>query len=312
MMGQGQGSDEVVIALINPLDVLLRSVAAIKDQGNQVALIGKLAIAVDQGFGKVAEHSGVVLIAGVEMGEQGDLEVGADHQGQADNTQIGPLALGVTPLSEVGRGLRIDEGIEIGGVQEQGSQIDFEVFNQALGQSLLDFSDGGTIQIAHMVPEPLTGQGTLGDGQKALQKGFTVPAVEGGLTGGFHTAVQRGQEQVLAASQALLALGNKMVNDINQVDLLSDIPQGGQGAELKDLGLDWLAGVLFQAFQEGIGGTQMEQDDGPGFTVDPSGFDDLPVGMASGDFFLDGSHFNQCIHMAASCQEKNIKPIIYV
>jgi hypothetical protein len=56
----------------------------------------------------------------------------------------------------------------------------------------------------------------------------------------------------LAAGQALRSLGNKMVNDINQTDLLSDIPQGGQGTELKDLGLDRLAGVLFQAFQEGV------------------------------------------------------------
>ena len=108
----------------------------------------------------------------------------------------------------------------------------------------------------------------------------------------------------MAAGQALLALRNKMVNDINQVDLLSDIPQGGQGAKLKDLGLDRLAGVLFQAFQEGIGGTQMEQDDGPGLAVDPSGFDDLPVGMTSGDFFLDGGHIIQCIHIANTCQDK--------
>ena len=96
-----------------------------------------------------------------------------------------------------------------------------------------------------------------------------------------------------------------MVNDLHQTDLLSDIPQGGQGTELKDLGLDRLAGVLFQAFQEGVGGAQMEQDDGSGFAVDPSGFDDLPAGMTSGDFFLDGGHFNQCIHTVTTCQEKN-------
>ena len=110
-------------------------VAAIKDQGNRLAVFGELAIAADKGFGNASKHGGIVLVARVEMGKQGHMEVGADQKGQAEDAKIHALALGVAPLGQFGLGLGVDKGVEIGGIKQQGSQIDPEVLDQSLGKA---------------------------------------------------------------------------------------------------------------------------------------------------------------------------------
>jgi len=123
-----------------------------------LAVFGKLAIAADKVFGDTSKHGGIVLIAGVEMGKQRHMKIRTDQKGQAEDTKVHTLAFGVAPLGQFGWGLGVDKSLEIGGIKQQGSQIDPEVLDQSLGKSLFNSGDGGGIQVRHVIPEALAGQ----------------------------------------------------------------------------------------------------------------------------------------------------------
>src|SRR3989337_3533839 len=100
-----------------------------------LTVFGELTITADKGFGHASEHGGIVLVARVEMGKQRHMEIRADQKGEAEDTKVHALAFGVAPLGQFGLGLGVDKGFEIGGIKQQGSQIDPEVLDQSLGKS---------------------------------------------------------------------------------------------------------------------------------------------------------------------------------
>ena len=63
MVGQRNRRDEVIIAAVNLLDIVLRVVAAVKDQGDVFAALGELTIPRHKPLGDAAKHGSVVLIA---------------------------------------------------------------------------------------------------------------------------------------------------------------------------------------------------------------------------------------------------------
>ena len=85
-----------------------------------ITVFGELAITVEQAFRNASKHGGIVLVPGVEMGEQGHMEIGADQKGEAEDTEVHALAFGVAPLGEFGFRLGVDKGVEIGGIKQQG------------------------------------------------------------------------------------------------------------------------------------------------------------------------------------------------
>jgi hypothetical protein len=67
--------------------------------------------------------------------------------------------------------------------------------------------------------------------------------------------------------------------------------------------LDPLWYVFSQSFEKILGPSQVCQYNGSGFTVDPSGFNDAPVGFPSGFAFLKSSHISVYINpFSPSCQ----------
>jgi hypothetical protein len=83
------------------------------------------------------------------------MEIRAYQEREPDDAQICTFAFGVPTLGEYSVVLSIDEGVEIGGIKEQGLQVNFEVFNQPSGKVFFDLADRGLVEISHVIPEPL-------------------------------------------------------------------------------------------------------------------------------------------------------------
>jgi len=269
-----------------------------------LAFFGELAITADQGFGHASKHGGIVLVARVEMGKQRHMEIRADQKGEAEDTKVHALAFGVAPLGQFGLGLGVDKGFEIGGIKQQGSQIDPEVLDQSLDKGLFDPGDDRGTQVRHVIPETLAGQKGLGGRQETMEDRFSIPLVEGSLAGGPNAAVQCCQEHILTTGEPLLPFGQMAVDGGDNLQFFSDIVQSCQSAELEDLGLQRLCRLLVQAAQQCFCGSQVHQDEGPRFTIDSSRFDDLPVGVTAGDFLLEGGHYYQCIQIGHHLSRK--------
>ena len=120
-----------------------------------IAGFGQLPVMGGEFLGDGAELGAVVDIAGVNLVEQGDVEISANQQAETDLAQIAALLFIVPALRKFGRSAGIDEGEEIGAVVDQGAEIQLKALNEALGDLFLAFEDVfGSDQI-HMVPEVL-------------------------------------------------------------------------------------------------------------------------------------------------------------
>src|SRR5207248_4838955 len=88
----------------------------------------------------------------------------------------------------------IDEGEEIGGVEEDPADVDGEVADQAVGQIALDPLDGLGGDARHVVPEALAGQLLGADIEDPSQRGALEPAGHADLAAGCDTAVDGREE----------------------------------------------------------------------------------------------------------------------
>ena len=140
-----------------------------------------------------------------------------------------------------------------------------------------------------------------------MEDRFSIPSIEGSLTGGPYAAVERCKEHILATAESLLPFWHMPIDSEDNFQFFSDIPQGSQSPELENLCLQRFCGFLLQATQQRLWGTQVHEDDRSRFPVDSPGFDDLPVGMTTGDFLLGGGHADQCIQLISICQEKSFR-----
>ena len=83
------------------------------------------------------------------------MKIGAYQESKANDAQIRTFAFGMASLGEYRFALGIDEGVEIGGIKEQGLQINLEMFNQLGGKAFFDLGDRGFIEVSHVIPETL-------------------------------------------------------------------------------------------------------------------------------------------------------------
>ena len=60
-----------------------------------------------------------MLIAGIDLPQQRHMKIDAEQQGQADDTQIGALALGMPALGELAGVLGIEKSVEVGAIENQ-------------------------------------------------------------------------------------------------------------------------------------------------------------------------------------------------
>ena len=123
MLRGNQRSDEMKRSVLQRLEGLLAVVAFVKHQGDVIAGFGQLPVMGRELLGDGVELGAVVDIAGVDLVEQRDVEIGADQQAKADLAQIAALLLIMPTLGEFGRGAGVDVGEEVGAVVNQGAEI---------------------------------------------------------------------------------------------------------------------------------------------------------------------------------------------
>jgi hypothetical protein len=174
-----------------------------------------------------------VGVAGVDVVEEGDVEILGDEQREAHDAQVGPLLLALAPLGQ-GRGRieAIDEGIEVRRVVQQAGELDLEALDEGAGEVLLDGADFLGIEVAQVVPEALAGELAGRDGQEAAQDGALIPLRQPGLAGRGQAAVQGRQGDVGAHAHALGALARMAVNGRDELQLLRQVIQGGGCGEV--------------------------------------------------------------------------------
>jgi hypothetical protein len=85
------------------------------------------------------------------------------------------------------------------------------------------------------------------------------------------------------------------VNGLYDLKLFSHMKQHSYSA--MTITSDSLRNAFSQSFEEILSPPQVCQNNGSGFTVDPSGLNDAPVGFASGLTFLEGSHISVYISL---------------
>src|ERR1022692_2659796 len=103
MLRGDQRSDEMKRSVLQRIKGLLAIVALVKDQGDVIAGFGQLPVMSREFLSDGAALVAVVDIAGVNLVEQGDVEIGADQQAEADLAQIAALLLIVPALRKFGR-----------------------------------------------------------------------------------------------------------------------------------------------------------------------------------------------------------------
>ena len=141
MLRGDQRAHEVKGGVLQRLKGLLAVVALVEDQGDVIAGLGQLPVMGGEFLGDGAELGAVVDIAGVNLVKQGDVEIGADQQAEADLAQVAALLLVVPALRQFGGGAGIDVGEEIGAVVDQGAEIELKPLDEALGDLFFEFED---------------------------------------------------------------------------------------------------------------------------------------------------------------------------
>ena len=190
----------------------------------------------------------------------------------------------------------IDEGEEVGGVEEDPAGVEVTVADQVVGQVTFDEFDGLGRDAGHVVPEALAGQLLGADIQEAAQGGALEPAGHPDLAAGGDAAVDGGQEQVGTDGGPGAGLGDVAVDMVAQFQSLGDVIQGHDGAEVGD---DSLArpgrrvGVGSGGSQGGddvVGTAEVLLPDDGGLAVDAAALAGVVVGPAADGFLDDARH----------------------
>ncbi len=84
------------------------------------------------------------------------MKIPGHQQGQADDAQIRAFGFGVSPLGQFALVVRRKEGVEIGRIVKERSQIHVQTFHHPPGDLFFDPGKGGFVQVVHVVPEALT------------------------------------------------------------------------------------------------------------------------------------------------------------
>jgi hypothetical protein len=280
MLTGHERTDQVIGRLVRGLDVRFRVVALVEDQRDVLLQARQqLPMAACQGGQDLGEGDAVRLIARMDLPEQGDVEVGRNHQGQTDDAQVGAVAFGVTALGQTSRRLRIDVGVEVGGIIEERLQVEAVVFDQAAAEGFFDALQDSGIEVIEVVPEALAGQVLDGDGEQAWQDGALIPVRQACLGTGTQGAAESGKQQVVGYGVTLSPFGGVLLEQGMEVEILGDFPERRDGAKVTDQGSIGLVHLL-KAKEQVVGLAEVGEDDRARLAVDASGFDDLPVGMA--------------------------------
>ncbi len=178
-------------------------------------------------------------------------------------------------------------------VVDERAKIRLKPLDEALGDLFFAFQDVfGSDQI-HVVPEVLRGQrGRIGR-QQASQDSLAVPVGELQFAGGGNGAIDGGQEQVLPDRESLAALGRKDgIEQLDQIQTLSDVEQSGGIGESGDLGfarLGWLLGP-FGGSDEVVDFAEIDLADDFGLAIDALAIAGVVIGVTADNFGSEARH----------------------
>ena len=197
--------------------------------------------------------------------------------------EVAALLLVVAALGEFRRGAGVDVGEEIRTVVDQGPQVEVETLDQPLIHLLLKGSHVLGGDLVHMVPEVLRGEPGRVGGEQAGERRLAIPVGEVQLAGGGDDAVDGRQEHVLAAREALMALGGERgIEQGEHLQAPGDMPEGSHIAEGGHHGLLGLWGLV-----AGLGGgdqvldtAEIDGTDDFGFAVDALTVAGVVIGVA--------------------------------
>lgn len=290
MLGWDQGADEVKRSLLDRLEVILRVVALVKDQGDVTDSLAQGPAPLGQLLGHAAEGGGIMLVAGIGVVQQRDFPVGSDQQGQAEEAQVVPSVFAVASLGKRGPVVEaVDERKKVRGIKEQAPQIETKAGDGGGRDFLFDGNDSLFINPFHIVPKSLAAQLRGLDPDQTREDGFLIPVTDLGLTSRGDTAVEGSDEEVLTYRGALgAAFGDIAVNSRDDIELLSHMEGGHQGAEFAD---DSFLGMRAGESQDQLlRGTDVFLPDDFGFTVDASALPEIVIRLTADEFFGKACH----------------------
>ena len=137
------------------VEASLTVVPLVEDHRNVLAGLGQLSVLGGEFLGDGAELGAVVDIAGVDLMKQGDVEIGADQQAQANLAQVAAFLFVMPSLRQFGGRAGVDVGEEIGAIVDQGAEIELKPLDETLRQLSFEFEDVLGTDHIHVVPEVL-------------------------------------------------------------------------------------------------------------------------------------------------------------
>jgi len=268
-------------------------VALVEDQRDVLAGLGQIPVAGGQFLGQRAELAAVGDVAGVDPVQQRDVEIGADQQAETHLPEVAALLLVVAALGQFGGCAGVDVGEEVSAVVDQSTQVELQALDQPPAHLLLEGGDVVGGDQVHRVPEVLRGEPGRVGGQQAGECRLAVPVGELQLAGGGDGAVDGSQQQVLAAGEALVALGGEDgVQQRDQFQALGDVPEGGDIAAGRHFGLQRLGRLagLFDGGDQVLQRAEVDLADDLGLAVDALAGAGVVVGVAIDELGRETGH----------------------
>src|SRR6185503_13410634 len=295
MLGGHQRTDEMERPLVDGGEVLLGVVALVENQRDVACTLPQFAAAPGEFGRNGAKGLRVMLVTSIDMMEQRDIPVRGDEQGETDQAQIGASLFAVSSLRKGGVKVEtIDEGEEVGGIEEQAAQIEAELSHGSGADVAFNRADRRLVDAVHVVPEALARQLRRTQVQQTRQDGRIEPRPDAGLAPWRDAAVKQSHEQVLADRGPLRALlGHVVVDDADQVQPLGHGETGGRGTQFANDGL-LRGGVRRRARRKAaskvFGGPEVLLPDNRGFAVDALALPEVVVGLAMDELLREARH----------------------
>ena len=183
----------------------------------------------------------------------------------------------------------IDEGEEVGRVEEQAAQIESESRDGVSADVTLDGAELIFVNSIHVVPESLAGELRGRSGNEPSNERLGVPLGQAGLATWSNAPVQSSQKQVVANRRTRRTpLGNMSIDDRDHIQRCGDIEASSGGAKLADL--DGLGVGPSDSFDQPLGRSEVIGPDDFRFSVDALTLAEIVVGLAVDDLLRQARH----------------------
>src|SRR5213082_2633349 len=196
----------------------------------------------------------------------------------------------MTSLRQSAVVFRIDEGIEVGAIENQTVHIQVAGLQQTLRERLTNGGDLLLSQEFHVVPEARRRKLCGGKAQPTQQGGAAKPGGHLQLAGRRQAAVDGGHQHVLPKRGALVSFGGVLINEFKQAELQGEIIKGSDAAKLRETSTGGFRLGLLEALEQGIGRAQVRSEERTRPSVHAPRLDEVVVRASMDDLALEAGH----------------------